>query len=112
MSNCVYTHHPTSSICFTGISLHQLGFERCSALLLRLLLPLPLHTRSAALAQLQTLASSQLMSYLGSGLERVLESERACQVRKLLYRKCKVVAVRLSAASAAGVASDARAECC
>ena len=53
------------------------------ALLLQLLLPLPLHTRSAALAQLQSLLSSQLMSYLGSGLERVLESERACQVGRL-----------------------------
>lgn len=65
---------------FAGLSLHGLGFERCAALLLQLLLPLPLNARSAALAQLQSKLASQLLSYLGTSLERVMESERACQV--------------------------------
>ncbi len=51
------------------------------SLLLQLLLPLPLVARSAALAQLQSKLASQLLSYLGTSLERVLESERSCQVR-------------------------------
>lgn len=50
------------------------------ALLLQLLLPLPLHSRSGALSQLQVKLSGSLLSYLGYSLERVLESERACQV--------------------------------
>ena len=60
--------------------MHHIGFERCVALLLQLLLPLPLHSRSAALAQLQAKLSGTLLTYLGNSLERVLESERACQV--------------------------------
>lgn len=60
--------------------MHGWGFERCVALLLQLLLPLPLVARSAALAQLQSKLASQLLSYLGTSLERVLESERSCQV--------------------------------
>ena len=51
------------------------------ALLLPLLLPLPLNTRSGALAQLQSKLATQLLHYLGTSLERVVESERACQVR-------------------------------
>lgn len=63
-----------------GLPMHGWGFERCVALLLQLLLPLPLVARSAALAQLQSKLASQLLSYLGTSLERVLESERSCQV--------------------------------
>jgi hypothetical protein len=65
---------------FAALSLHHLGYSRCTALLLQLLLPLSLHGRSGALAQLQGLVSGQLMSYLGPALERVLESEKGCQV--------------------------------
>ena len=66
--------------------MHGWGFERCVALLLQLLLPLPLVARSAALAQLQSKLASQLLSYLGTSLERVLESERSCQVGRAVER--------------------------
>ena len=72
--------------------MHGWGFERCVSLLLQLLLPLPLVARSAALAQLQSKLASQLLSYLGTSLERVLESERSCQVRGmacLLWLACR-----------------------
>ena len=62
------------------LALHHIGFERCVALLLQLLLPMPLHSRSGALSQLQAKLSGTLLTYLGNSLERVLESDRACQV--------------------------------
>ncbi|PSC76534.1 hypothetical protein C2E20_0498 [Micractinium conductrix] len=62
-----------------GAPLACLGYERCAALLLPLLLPLPVAGRCGALAQLQSKLSSQLLAYLGTSLERVLESERGCQ---------------------------------
>ncbi len=64
-----------------GVPLHCLSYDRCCAALLQLLLPLPPSCRSRALAELQSKLSAQLLSYLGSSLERVLESERGCQVR-------------------------------
>ena len=60
--------------------MHNFSYERCVALLHQLVAPLPLHARSAALTHLQSRVSSRLMSFLGAGMERVLESERACQV--------------------------------
>lgn len=64
---------------FAGVPLHCLGYDRCCAALLQLLLPLPPSCRTHALAELQSKLSAQLLSYLGSSLERVLESERGCQ---------------------------------
>ena len=67
--------------------LQGLGFERCVALLLQLLLPLPLVTRSGALAALQSKLATQLLQFLGTSLERVVESERACQVGWMAFRE-------------------------
>ncbi|KAL4425491.1 hypothetical protein ABPG75_009507 [Micractinium tetrahymenae] len=64
---------------FADVPLHCLGYERCSAALLQLLLPLPPSCRTHTLAHLQSKLSAQLLSHLGSSLERVLESERGCQ---------------------------------
>ena len=81
-----------------GAPLACLGYERCAALLLPLLLPLPVAGRCGALAQLQSKLSSQLLAYLGTSLERVLESERGCQVG----------ALRMRCACCAGVAAGRR----
>lgn len=71
-----------------GLTLQGLGFERCVALLLQLLLPLPLASRLGALAALQAKLSTHLLGFLGTSLERVLESERACQVRRGRMAAC------------------------
>lgn len=67
-----------------------MGFDRCCALLHQLLLPLPLTARSAALGALQSKLAAQLLHFLGTSLERVLESERACQVPHTCRLACAV----------------------